>query len=387
MPDGPVLRCGSCDFPTLFPVLDLGTQPLPQARPGGDDTRRYPLRLVECPRCTLVQLGYIVPQELLFPADYPYVTGNTRALREHFAGLAQDVAALIPPGSLVIDIGGNDGTMLLALRELLDTDVRLLLIEPTSQARKAAAAGIDVVQEYFTAELAGKVRESHGPAAVIVTSNTFGHIPDPHDFLRGVTELLADDGTFVIENQDWQGVVNGLQIDTVYHEHLRYYSPASLSYLLARHHLLVTSLTRLAMHGGSFRATAVRQKGNLQARAQGIRDRLHAMVELAAGDGPVYAVGAPTRATPLVIFAGIGEFIACACEIAGSEKIGAVIPGTKVPVVNEERLFADQPPHALLLAWDLADSLIPVLRRKGYEGKIILPLPEPRFAGDALANS
>jgi C-methyltransferase C-terminal domain/Putative zinc binding domain/Methyltransferase domain len=381
MPDGPVTRCGSCASPELEPVLDLGMQPLPQARPGADDGQRYPLRLVRCPRCTLVQLDYIVPQAELFPADYPYATGNTKALRDHFAGLALEISGHAGWNDLIADIGGNDGTMLRALRDA-DPGYRLLLIEPADQARKAAAAGIDTVQEYFTAELARKIRQEHGPAAVITASSTFGHIPDPHDFLDGVTALLAEDGTFIIENQDWQGVVNSLQIDTVYHEHLRYYTPASLSYLLARHHLLVTSLERLAMHGGSFRATAVREQDRLQARAAGIRDRLHAIVRQAAAEGPVYAVGAPTRATPLVNYADIGGYLACACEIAGSEKIGARIPGTGVPVVDEEQLFAGQPPHALLLAWDLADYLVPLLRRRGYQGRIILPLPEPRFADD-----
>lgn len=378
-PDGYVHNCGSCGASDLHPVLDMGTQPLPQA--GGGDGRRYPLRLVRCARCLLVQLDYIVPQRELFPPGYPYATGNTRALRKHFAQQARLVAGLISPGDLVADIGGNDGTMLLALREE-SPDARPLLIEPADQARKAADAGIDVVQDYWTAKLAAWVRESRGPAKVIVTSNTFGHVPDPHDFLDGVTELLDDDGTLVIDNQDWFNVVNLGQIDTIYHEHLRYYSPASLSFLLERHGLLVTSLTRIAMHGGSFRAVAVRQQPGLQGRAEGLAARLAEILAAAAAQGPVYAVGAPTRATPLVNYAGLGRYLACACEIAGSQKIGSVIPGTQVPVVDEQALFDDRPPHALILAWDLADYLIPQLRRKGYKGRFILPLPEPGYADD-----
>jgi C-methyltransferase C-terminal domain len=194
-----------------------------------------------------------------------------------------------------------------------------------------------------------------------------------------VTELLAEDGTFIIDNQDWQNVVNDLQIDTIYHEHLRYYSPASLSWLLARHGLLVVSLTRLEMHGGSFRAIVRRQKPDLQGRTAQLVNQLLNLMDEAVQAGPIYAVTAPSRATPLVNYAGLGKYLTCACEIAACEKIGACIPGTDVPIVDEAVLFADQPPHALLLAWDIADSLIPVLRRKGYKGKIILPLPEPRI--------
>lgn len=379
MPDGPVTACGSCYYPRLVTVLDLGMQPLPQAIPGADDSARYPLRLVRCARCTLVQLDYIVPQARLFPPDYPYATGNTRALREHFAGLAGIIAELAEAGELAVDIGGNDGTMLKELRKAAPA-VRALLVEPTDQAWKADAAGIRVVNEYWTAELARKIAREYGPAMVIATSNTFGHVPDPHDFLDGITSLLAGNGTFIIENQDWFHVASLMQIDTVYHEHLRYYTPASLGLLLAGHGLLVTGWEPLDMHGGSFRATAVRESPNLQGRAEALASRLAGLLQQASADGPVYAVGAPTRATPLVNYAGLGKYLTCACEIAGSGKIGAVIPGTAVPVVDEEVLFADQPPHVLLLAWDLAASLIPLLRSKGYRGKIIIPLPEPRIA-------
>lgn len=377
MPEGQVTACGSCGSPDLRPVLDLGDQPLPQARCGGGGGR-YPLRLVECGQCTLVQLDYIAPQGEVFPAGYPYATGNTRALREHFASLARDVAAMTSPGDLVIDIGGNDGTMLAALRREAP-GARLLLVEPTDQARKCADA--TVVQDYFTAELAGKIRQDHGQAAVITASSVFGHVPDPHDFLDGAVKLLAPGGTLVIENQDWLSVVNGLQVDTVYHEHLRYYSPASLSRLLAMHSLLVIRLTRIAMHGGSFRAVVQRQEPDLQGRAGRLRTALREMVRAAAEDGPVYAIGAPTRATTLVNWAGIAQYLACACEIAGSEKIGACIPGTSVPVVDEAKLIADRPPHALLLAWDLEDTIVPALRRKGYQGTILIPLPEPGVSG------
>ena len=378
MVEGRVWACGSCGSTGLTTVLDLGMQPMPQAKPGQDEVQRYPLRLVRCPLCTLVQLDYIVPQKELFPADYPYATGNTAALRDHFAKLAVLIGTLVKRDDLVIDIGGNDGTMLAELQKIAP-DNRLLLVEPTLQYKKAT---VPVWSDYFTADTADGIQAMHGEAKVVVTSNTFGHVPDPHDFLDGVDILLAEDGILIIENQDFLNVVNLLQIDTVYHEHLRYYTPASLSRLLEQHGFIITSLTRLEMHGGSFRAVAVRQQNGLQARAEGLASRLAEMVELAAQEGPVYAIGAPTRATPLVNFAGLGRYLACACEITGSEKIGAVIPGTAIPVVDEKALFEAQPPYALLLAWDLAGTLIPKLRERGYKGTFILPLPEPVIVDD-----
>ena len=206
----------------------------------------------------------------------------------------------------------------------------------------------------------------------------FGHVPDPHDFLDGVNELLRPDGILIIDNQDWYNVIQDLQIDTVYHEHLRYYSPASLSWLLGKHDLLVTGIYRIQMHGGLFRAVAVPQKTDLQGRASRLAAQLRFALAGAAQDGPIYAVTAPTRATSLVNYARIGNYLTCACEITGSDKIGAVIPGTGVPIVDEQKLFDDQPPTALILAWDIADYLIAVLRKRGYAGRIMVPLPELR---------
>ena len=383
-PSGPVTACGSCGYGDLEHVLYLGLQPLPQARQGIIDERRYPLGLIRCRRCSLVQLSHIVPQAQLFPPDYPYVTGNTKALRGHFMQLAAMVAEMTGPGDLVVDIGANDGTFL----RLLDQDwvrakgagrVRTLAVEPTGQARKAEAAGIPVIQDYWTPELVGKIRQEHGLARVITAANVFGHVPDPHEFLDGADTLLAGDGTLIIDNQDWYNVVNLGQVDTIYHEHLRYYSPATLSALLEAHGFLVTSLTRTEMHGGALRAIAVRQRDGLQDRTDRLGATLAGMLRVAAEEGPVFAIGAPTRATSLVYWTGIGQYLACACEIAGSDKIGAVIPGTKVLIVDEQALFDNQPPNALLLAWDLEPTLVPLLRQRGYKGKIIIPLPEPHY--------
>lgn len=377
MPEGLVLQCGSCECSDLVPVLDLGDQPLPQVQPGRDTSKTYSLRLVQCQRCFLVQLDYIVPQSEVFPTDYAYTTGNTKALRDHFRQQAQLVAGIVSPGDLVIDIGGNDGTMLRALRNEA-TKARLLLVEPTDQARKSSP-GVVVEQTYFTAELARKMKSQHGPATVITASNVFAHVPDPHDFLNGVNTLLADAGTFIIDNQDWAGVVNGLLIDTIYHEHLRYYSPASLSWLLQQHGLLVSSLNPIAMHGGAFRAIVIRQQPDLEKRADQLVSKLTGILDEAKRSGPIYGVGAPTRATPLINYAGLGRYLTCVCEVPASEKIGGTVPGTTVPVVDESVLIRDQPPHALLLAWPLADTVIPALRRAGYAGRFITPLPEPRF--------
>lgn len=388
MADGPVRACESCGFTSLRHVLDMGTQPTPQAVRGREN-KRYPLHLVECDNCTLVQLDYIAPRDEVFPVDYPYTTGNTKALREHFAAQAVYVDALLwhtgspiddtPP--VVVDIGGNDGTMLKALRTEAP-DAELILVEPTDQAKRCDDPHIQVFQEYFNAELASTIREIHGAAQVIVASNVFGHVHDVHDFLDGVTALLDRDGTFLIDNQDWYNVVQGLQIDTIYHEHQRFYTPASLGLLFARHGLMIVSWNRIEMHGGSFRAVVQREKPHLETRVARVVNTLLSIMDKAAEAGPIYAVTAPTRATPLVNYTGLGKYLTCACEVAGSDKIGAFIPGTDVPIVDEQVLFDQQPPHAVILAWDIAGTLMPMLRKRGYRGRFIVPLPFPVVTGN-----
>jgi C-methyltransferase C-terminal domain/Putative zinc binding domain/Methyltransferase domain len=379
-----VTRCGSCGDDRLCLVLDLGSQPLAER----DNGKRYPLRLLRCVNCDLVQLSHVVDPQEVFPENHPYASGNTRALREHFAGLAKIVAVMAGPGDLVAEIASNDGTFLEALREadsrmaFRETPLRLLGVEPTGQAEKCAAKGITTERAFFTAALGRALRRKHGPAKVIVAANVIAHVPDLHSFMEGILALLDDDGTLVIEAHDWASIANGLQADTIYGEHDYYFSVASLSYLLAHHGLLVQEVQPIPTHGGSFRVFAVCEQPDLASRAQQAAFSLHMLMEDAVRDGPVYGIGATTRATPLIHYTGIAGYLAYVVEVPGSEKIGTCIPGTSIPVVDEAKLIEDQPPTALLLSWHIADSIVPALRAKGYRGRFIVPLPEARFLDD-----
>jgi hypothetical protein len=369
-----VTACGTCGHPGLRTVLDLGSQPLAER----DDGLRYPLAVAECTQCGLAQLTCAVDRETVFPPGHPYTTGNTAALRSHFDHLAAVIAPGLGDGDLVVDIGANDGTFLDAVRRRAP-QARVLAVEPTGQAGRARARGIPVAEAFWTRQLARDIERRHGKATVITACNVLAHCADQHDFLSGVNELLADGGRLVTENHDWASVVHGLQVDTVYHEHLRYYTPASLGYVLAVHWLMISTMDRIPVHGGSFRTVAVRQRPGLQLRADAARSRLRQLMEEAAGAGKIYGIGATTRATPLVHWAGIAGFIDRICEVPGSDKIGTELPGTGIPVTAESDLTDGQPPHALLLAWHIADDIVPKLRFAGYNGRFIVPLPEARY--------
>jgi SAM-dependent methyltransferase len=372
--DGEVTECGICGNGELNLILDLGEQPLAERMEM--DAPCYPLGLLRCRDCGLLQLSWAVDQRELFPRDHPYATGNSQALRRHYIDLRAQVSSGLHLGDLVVDIGANDGTFL----SLWDPRQRRLAIEPTAQAVKCQGKGIPVEQEFFTAELAGRLRDEHGEAKLITACNVLAHVPDPHDFMEGVMTLLADDGVFVTENGLASGITDELQYDSIYHEHLRYYSVETLARLASMHGMQITSVEHIPIHGGSFRTRITKRQGELDVRAHRSASMLHSLLKQISERGQVtYGVGAATRASTLIHFAGIGRYLAAVCETPGSDKIGHVMPGTAIPVIPDAKLIADQPDYALVLAWQIAGDLIPALKQKGYLGQFIVPLPEPRI--------
>lgn len=376
---GPVTECALCGSGDLTVILDLGPQPLAERFYGHGE--RYPLAVAECGSCSLAQLTYAVDPAEVFPQDHPYSSGNSGALRKHFARMAHDLTPFLSPGDLIVDIGANDCSL---LREFGGA-FRRFAIEPTDQVLKGREHGVLPVQEFFSAMTAAGLRHVNGPARLITATNVLAHVPDPHDFAAGVRALLAGDGLFVAECHDLSSVVRGLQWDTCYHEHRYFWSVATLSRLLGEHGLEVVSAVPVATHGGSFRLTArpAPDAKLLQARASHSATLLHGLLsDLSAGHQVIYGIGATTRAVPLIHFARLAPFLACVCEVSASEKIGKLMPGTQIPVVDEAKLIADQPEYALILSHHMIDVIAPALRARGYRGKFISPLPEPKVLVD-----
>jgi hypothetical protein len=304
---------------------------------------------------------------------------------------------------LVVDIGSNDGTL---LSNFKNGGHRVLGIEPTDVGDIANNKGIPTLKRYFGVELAREVKREHGPASVVTAANCFAHIEDVHAIVDGIVAMLKDDGVFISESHYLIGLLDTLQYDTVYHEHLRYYSLTSLKHLLEMHDLEVFHARPIPSHGGSIRVYAARRGARpvqdsvrrlLAAEPHGDamskrlidfrRDvvlsklRLIAMLrDLKEKGARVAGISAPSRASTLVNYVGLDEgIIAYVCEIPGSLKIGKYMPGTGIPVVDEARLFADQPDCAVIFSWHIADELAPKLKAKGFRGKLITPLPVPRF--------
>jgi hypothetical protein len=404
----PVEQCQICGSDRLEAVLSLGYMPpVNQMVPIGQVPRQqpwFPTELLHCRQCELVQLGLAVDPVIIFPPEYPYTSGTTKLLRDNFADLYAESSRMLglKADDLIVDIGSNDGTLISNFQK---GGHRILGIEPTDVSKIANDRGIPTIQRYFGLDTAKDVKAKHGPASVVTAANCFAHIEDVHAIVEGIVEMLGDKGVFISESHYLIPLLDTLQYDTVYHEHLRYYSLGSLKYLLEMHGLEVFHARPIRSHGGSIRVYAARKgaqkiqdsvakmlatepRGEAMAqRLAKFRDdvvlsklRLMSMLrDLKEKGARIAGISAPSRASTMVNYVGLDEgIIDYVVEIQGSLKIGKCMPGTGIPVVDEAKLFADQPDAALIFSWHIADELAPKLRAKGFRGQLITPLPVPR---------
>jgi SAM-dependent methyltransferase len=358
-----------------------------------------------CLACGLIQVPNVIPPD--FFRNYVYVPSASDTMHDHFGELAATIGSRLAtwPDDLVVDIGSNDG---LFLSQWIARGRRGLGIEPARNLTEIARGrGVEVVNEYFTPALARAVRQQYGTARVIVTTNTFNHIDDLHDFMQGVVALLDDEGTFVVEVPHAGDLVEKNEFDTVYHEHVSEFSVKSLVDLFAVVGMAVVDIEELTIHGGSMRVfgrrmapgeapSAVvtawlereRALGLLMAdtyhafsrRVAAIRTGLLDMLRTFKSRGArIAGYGAPAKGNTLLNYYGIGpdtlEYLADRNPL----KHGLYSPGMHIPVVPAERVLETQPDYLLILAWNFADEIMrqqAEYRRRG--GQFIVPIPEPR---------
>jgi len=403
-----VTACQVCGFSPLQSIFFVGFLPpvntMPRVGTRPAEQPSYPAQWLYCPKCHLVQLGLIVDPKILFPSSYPYTSSTTKILRENFAELYVESSKLLnlTPTDLIIDIGSNDGNLLVNFKD----KHKVLGITPEEIGRIAISRGIPTIIDYFTKDVVDMVIKKYGKARVVTATNVFAHIENINEITRLIIKLLRPDGVFISESHYLFSLIKTIQYDTIYHEHLRYYSLASLTNLLSAHGLVVFHAKKIPTHGGSIRVYAARKgvytvnasvKTLLSAEKYTVTNKtsfatfkkqvvvsklkLHSLLlRIKTAGKRIYGISAPSRATTLTNYVGIDDGILdCVLEIAGSHKIGKYVPGTLIPVLDEKLLYKDQPEYALLLSWHIADELIPKLKAKGFKGKFIVPLPEPRI--------
>jgi methylation protein EvaC len=405
--------CAFCDSAALEEIIDFGNVALAGAflKPERfESEQRFPLRVHFCRDCYALQVLDIVDPKILF-ADYFYFSSAIQSLRDHFIDYADEVVPrfLDPARATVVEIGCNDGIL---LKPIADHGVnRVIGVDPaTNIVRTINDPRITVVNSFFSSAVARQIRADHGPAQLVVANNVYAHIPEINDVTIGITELLDDDGVFVFEAHYLGSVVNELQYDMIYHEHLYYYSLISLENHLARHGMVVFDVKAISIHGGSMRfytcmksskhaATVSAQVVRLRNEeiAHGYdrvecfekfaseiaarRDRLMNLLEEAREKGlRVGGYGASGRANTIIQYCGITHKHVQFMIDDASAKWGYFTPGSHIEVLPRDYLTNSPPDYLLVFAWGYLGEI--AKKCKDYleqGGKLLTPLPEVRL--------
>ena len=403
--------CRLCNSKALERFLDLGTVPLanrfirPERR--AEPEPRYPLRVALCRDCGLVQLDEDVPRETLF-RDYIYVSGTSDLLHRHARWLAESLCRRyqLGPRDLVMEAASNDGSVLKAFRQ---QQVQVLGIEPAANVAAAAReAGIATVVDFFDERLARTLRGQYGPARLFLARHVLAHVADLAGFVAGIKQVLAEDGVAVIEVHHAAALYEQLAFDTIYHEHLCYFSLAALQRLFARFGLVLLDVDVLPIHGGSLLVQVVHEDGPYQfsrrigvtleaervlqlgelntwqrfARAvAALKEELLAFIDGLRRNGRRLAgYGAPAKGNTLLSYCGIGPERLPYIVDKSPLKQGYLTPGQHIPVYGPEVLLKEQPDVTLILAWNFADEIVAQqaeYRRRG--GQFAVPIPYPRI--------
>lgn len=404
-------HCRICGDELPAPFLDLGMMPLANSflsDPAEAATEaKYPLAVAGCGGCGLLQINFVVPAEQLY-RNYVYVSSTSDAVHVHATALADGLIRQYGWGSsdLIVEVASNDGTVLKAFQR---GGVRVLGVEPAQNiAAIAVADGVPTVAEFFTAQVARTVCESHGRASAILGRHVFAHVDDVHGFFEGVGHLLSDTGVFVIEVPYVGDMLEHLEFDTVYHEHLSYIGLVPMSRLAEQHGFRLVDVERIGLHGGSIilhmqRATAGTQPSSrltalfdaeiaqqladpkrLAAFATSVRQwkrRFEAVVaELTASGATLVGYGAAAKANTLLNYC---PDVARSLELIldrSPHKQGLYTPGTHIRVGSPDAWQPGPTTHMLILAWNFQQEIMRQMAPfKAGGGHFVMPIPEPRI--------
>lgn len=405
--------CRMCLGRSLRKVLALTPTPPGNRFVAADELDKpetvYPLELYFCPDCHHLQLGHVVSPQILYQNSYSYVSSTAAEFVRHLQAYAAEMVGLfaLAPGSLVVDIGSNDGT---CLRFFAQAGMKVLGVDPAKEiAERATTSGIPTVPDFFSHELAVRLRGVHGPASFITSHNTCAHIDDLDGVIRGIRHWLADDGLFVLEVGYLLDVVEKAWFDTIYHEHLDYHTVEPFQRLFGRLGMKVIAAQRIAPQGGSIRVFAQKASGSKRPddsvpslialererglnrpetfvefglRIDTVGTKLRTLIRALKAEGrSIAGYGAPTKATTLMAHFGLGRHELDFIVDDNPLKQGLFSPASHVPVTDASELYVRRPDYVVILAWNFAKLIMRTHERYANQGgRFILPMPEPRVA-------
>jgi SAM-dependent methyltransferase len=405
-----MLTCRMCKGNNLSQFLDLGCTP-----PADQFLRKeqlnepevyYPLRVMVCNGCGLIQLDHVVSPEILYRHDYPYESSITKTGFLHWNEFAKSTTERFGLGSddLVIDIGSNVGVLLDAFKS---NGTRILGVDPASNiVRIAEKRGIETLCEFFSVDVARQILEAKGHASIITGTNVFAHVDDLDRLIKAIKLLLKPGGVFIFEAPYFVNLVNSLEYDTIYHEHLSYLSVKPLIKFFKRFDMEIFDIQQRDIHGGSFRVF-VSSAGKVpvspiveellrkeeamglyslevlnrfsDAVKQNRQDLLWLLRSLKHDNKRIVCVSAPAKGMTLLNYNRLGNETIDFVTEKSKLKIGRFTPGSHIPVVSDDEILKEMPEYALLLAWNFAEEIMNNLSEyRKLGGKFIIPIPQPK---------
>ena len=395
-------NCRVCNSIDIKEVLDLGNQPPANSlhKDNSDKPPLVPLRLLFCKDCCAVQLGETVDPEYLFN-EYVWVTGTSSTAELYsrdFTKNALEVSGLKEPS--VIEIASNDGTFLKCFQE---SGCEVLGIDPAKNiADEASSRGIPTLSEFFSSELASDLVKNKGKADIVFARNVIPHVKAIHSIIEGINILMDDESTGIIEFHEAGLILKELHYDSIYHEHLFYFSLKTISFLLEKYDLFVFDVMPSPISGGSWviyfsktKRTKSKElnQAELSEEELGINDletwlqfsrnvKDHAIkIKSLLPERRIMAYGASARSSTLLNYCGIGASNLVAIIDKNPLKHNLLSPGVEIPIISyEEGLeILKKEKDIFLLAWNFEEEIIKDLRKDGFTGNFIVPLPnDPR---------
>ncbi len=401
------MNCQLCGSSDPIEILDLGDQPICNAVLTAQQLTEkepvYPLKVYVCPKCYLMQLDNKVPKETVFGKNYNYLTGSSPELVKYFDELANRIIQRfnITESDIILDIGCNDGTFLEGFKNATHA---LLGVEPTQEPAKIAREkGIIIHQHFFE-----NVLFVEPYPKIISAMNVLAHVSDIHKFLDNVKASMSKNSVFVSQSHYLPALVEKLEYDTIYHEHLRYYTLTSICELFRMHGLFVFDAEIVDVYGGSIivYAKIAKETHSMEERqvmaittakifaSEMKYQKLETYIEFAnqtrlnaeklknylnklkAKGKHIIGVGAPMKASTLLNYCKIGTETLDYIDELNPLKIGTYTPGTHIPIIDENTMSFNSPDYALILSWNFTDTIISKWRKRGYKGGFIIPEPE-----------